>query len=261
MLTEHERYLFDVRGYLVLEDVLGPDEISEINALVDSYDLWSQASWRNDPNFCSSGRPHVLDEPVRRLIAHPRIVPYLLELCGPKVRYDHGHFLLNRKGAKQLSLHGGSTPWDPAQYYLVRNGTIHNGLVAIAISLVDASAEDGGFACIPGSHKANFPCPPEFRDFEDTSAIVHVPVRAGSAILFTEALTHGTWPWQSDRERRGIFLKYTPGNNLYEGPDYPTPEPGLEYSELERRLLTPPYVWERPDTIPEEADEAVPATT
>jgi hypothetical protein len=32
--------------------------------------------------------------------------------------------------------------------------------------------------------------------------------KAGTAVIFTEALTHGALPWSSDKERRTIFYKY-----------------------------------------------------
>ena len=38
-MNEEERYLFDVRGYLVIEDVLSPEEVAELNRVMDSQDL------------------------------------------------------------------------------------------------------------------------------------------------------------------------------------------------------------------------------
>lgn len=38
---------------------------------------------------------------------------------------------------------------------------------------------------------------------------------AGSAILFTEAMTHGTLPWRGGGERRTLFFKYDPGPIAY----------------------------------------------
>ena len=145
METE-ERYLFDLMGFLVLPQVLTREEVAEPNALIDSYDLWRKAksgeepAWVNDPNFMTVGAPHTWDEPFRRLLAHPKIMPYLKTLVGPKFRYDHGHALLMRSGAKQLGLHGGATPWDPAQEYRYRDGEILNGLVVVSYALSDASA-------------------------------------------------------------------------------------------------------------------------
>lgn len=34
-MTEEERYLFDLQGYLVVEDALGPEEVAELNRKPD----------------------------------------------------------------------------------------------------------------------------------------------------------------------------------------------------------------------------------
>lgn len=248
-MNDEEKYLFDLRGYLVIEDVLGPEELIELHALLDEKDLWRSVdngdiySWQNDPKFVAVGAPHAMEAPFRALVEHPKLMPYLREAVGDGFRYDHGHIMLLRRGATTLGLHGGNTPFSPVEYYLFKDGHMFNGLVAIAISLVDAGPDDGGFACIPGSHKANYRCPDHIRTFENSDPIIRVPVKAGSAIMFTEALTHGTWPWTADHERRGVFLKYTPGHMAYSG-DYPkvadVPE-DCDWSERARRILTPPF--------------------
>ncbi len=47
---------------------------------------------------------------------------------------------------------------------------------------------------------------------EDWSCIKQVVSPAGSLVIFTEALIHGTLPWQpDDRERRSVLFKYAPG--------------------------------------------------
>jgi hypothetical protein len=33
---------------------------------------------------------------------------------------------------------------------------------------------------------------------------------AGTAVIFTEALTHGTLPWRGKGERRTLFYKFSP---------------------------------------------------
>ena len=92
-MNAHERYLFDTLGYIAVPDVIGADEVAELNRYLDEYDLWAQAErgelqdlWSNDSKFISGGRPHTWDEPFRRLIEHPTILSYLRELIGPHVR-------------------------------------------------------------------------------------------------------------------------------------------------------------------------------
>lgn len=248
-MNAEEKYLFDLRGFLVVKQVLSRAEIDELNALLDSYDLWRKAESGaepasvNDPNFIALGAPHTWDEPFRRALAHPRMLPYLQTLVGSKFRYDHGYALLMRAGSKQLGLHGGATPWDPVQEYRYRDGEMLNGLLVLSYALSDAGAEDGGFAVVPGSHKANFAIPRRFVSLEETGPwVVRVPVEAGDVILFSEACTHGTWPWRARHERRSLLYKYAPGHVAWASP-YPSPAdaPEIDYPERLQRILDAPY--------------------
>ena len=38
-MTDVEKYLFDLWGYVVLEDVLNPEEVAELNRLVEAQNL------------------------------------------------------------------------------------------------------------------------------------------------------------------------------------------------------------------------------
>ena len=270
-MTEQERYLFDLQGFLVIEDVLGAEELEELNGLLDTYDIWRQPRgedlffdfWQNDERQISAGPLHMWDKPFRRLIAHPRIVPYLVELLGAQFRYDHGHAMVMRRGGGPFGLHGGATPWKPAIAYEVPHGQIHCGLLVVGYALCDVGESDGGFCALPGSHKSNFACPASFEPLLDPGPWVRrVPLRAGSAVVFTEALTHGTLPWTAEHERRALFYRYTPGHMAFvgryredgrehPGGAYPQPSHAAtdEWTPEERRMLEPPYAWVRPDTI------------
>ena len=270
-MTTEERYLFDLRGYLVIENVLGAGELRELNRLLDDRDLWNRPRgedlsfdfWQNDEHQVSAGPLHMWHEPFRRLIAHPSIVGYLTEILGPRFRYDHGHAMVMTKGGRPFGLHGGGTPWDNAIAYEVSAGRIHCGLVVVHYALCDVGPADGGFCALPGSHKSSFACPDSFKPLTDPGPpITSVPLRAGSVVLFTEALTHGTLPWTAEHERRALFYRYTPGHMAFvgryredgreqPGGAYPRPSHATDddWTPLERRMLEPPYAWERPATV------------
>jgi ectoine hydroxylase-related dioxygenase (phytanoyl-CoA dioxygenase family) len=265
-MNAEEKYLFDLMGFLVVKQVLSRAEVDELNALIDSYALWRKAesgqekAWVNDPSFMTLGALHTWGEPFRRLLAHPKMLPYLKSLVGPKFRYDHGYALLMRPGSKQLGLHGGNTPWDAAQDYHYRDGEITNGLMVMSYALSDAGAEDGGFAVVPGSHKANFAVPKRFVSLEETGPwVVRVPVKAGDVIIFSEACTHGTWPWRATHERRSLLYKFCPGHMAWASP-YPSPgdAPAIDYSEQLQRILEPPYAAPGQDAFGAEYRKPVP---
>ena len=270
-MSEEERYLFDLQGYLVVEEVLSAEELDDLNGLLDAHDLWSQPRgedlsfdfWQNDDSQISAGPLHMWEGPFRRLIAHRRIVPYLTEIVGPRFRYDHGHAMVMQAGGTPFGLHGGATPRDPAIAYEVAEGRIRCGLVVVHYALCDVGEADGGFCALPGSHKSSFACPSSFESLTEPGPWIRsVPLRAGSAVIFTEALTHGTLPWTAEHERRALFYRYMPGHMAFvgryredgrehPGGAYPQPfhAPDDDWSREERRMLEPPYAWERPDTI------------
>ena len=276
--TEEERYLFDLRGYLVVEDVLGAAELKELNDRLDDYDIWGQTPgedpffdfWSNDERQISAGPLHAWDEPFRRLIGHPRITGYLADFLGPWFRYDHGHAMVMRKGGAPFGLHGGRVPWEPAISYAVIDGLIRSGLMVVQYALRDAGPDDGGFCALPGSHKANFACPASFEPLVDPGPwIERVALRAGSVLIFTEALTHGTLPWAADHERRALFYRYSPGHSAHvgryredgrepPGGAYPRPADSSsdDWRPQQRRMLEPPYVHKRPDTLTGEPYES-----
>ena len=77
-------------------------------------------------------------------------------------------------------------PFDPAQYYTVAQGQIHSGLVVVAYNLRDVGPTDGGFAAVPGSHKANYQFPADWVELDTTDPrpwLRRVTGPAGTAII------------------------------------------------------------------------------
>jgi hypothetical protein len=255
-LDDIERYLFDLNGYLVVKAALTTDEVSRINAVIDAMPPWDQVSASShahtglDRESTADGNTEPTEgpidfysglllewgEPIRRLVGHATIRPYLEELLGDTNRLDHQYAIFMKNDhvfAGGHALHGGGTPFDPSQYYLFRNGRMHSGLTVVSYALTDAPAGAGGFCCVPGSHKANYPLPPHFRElFDPVPSVQHVPVAAGDAILFTEALSHGCLRWNAEHERRALLFKYSPGH--------------IQWEKHSQRLFPADHAW-RPD--------------
>ncbi len=264
-MTEHERYLFDLRGYLVVENALTPEEVEAANTALDRH--WDQVQPRAR-ELSLSGKSQALRgekgrlearfsllrlerpwcEPFRQMLAHPRIVPYLNELIGTGFRLDHGPGLIAmEQGCEGHVLHGGGEPYDPSQFYVHKNGRMHNGLTVVSWQLTEVRPGDGGFCCIPGSHKSNIPCPQDIKQWEaQRDCVQQVAAAAGSAVLFTEALTHGTLPWRGQGQRRSILFKYSPGFLSWGKWSSQPPEFLEELTSEQRAVLEPPYRPNRP---------------
>lgn len=240
-MNEYERYLFDLRGFLVVEDALSPEQVINLNQLADT-----TLAVEADPGLRTKRfSPLPWGRAYYELLQNPRLTPHLTEMLGEGFRLDHSYVDIIRAGLGPIgaTLHGGATPFDPSQYYLFKDGSMFNGLMVVAYNLKDVGPGDGGFGCIPGSHKSNYPAPKDWLDLENPApCATAVPGKAGSAIIFTEALTHGTLPWRGAEERRTLFLKYCPKHMAWSR-EYPTEAEQEGLPEDQRRVLRRPGIW------------------
>ena len=220
-MDDRQKYLFDVRGYLELDDVLTRDQcrrlVDEMKRLIDLPDEEKPegVSSKDEPTQANLGDLTSAGAEFCALIDIPRVIDILKVIIHHELRLEISYGYIRRKGFAGLTLHGGgefdSNGQDLTLMYRQSNGRIFSGHTVVAFNLTDVDEEEGGFACIPGSHKANFPILEEMKTFEhgvDRSLVRCVPCRAGSAVIFTEALCHGAAPWDSDRERVTLFYKY-----------------------------------------------------
>ena len=270
-MNDHEKYLFDLRGYIVVENALTPAQVNDLSDRLEAQRKLHTKN-RNDKQryIFGSDRTVFADEEDAAwtspsllewggtyidLIDLPRIAPYLETLLGVGYRLDHDYLKIESKGSKHtLYLHGGGQgaggprdivgPTDGGQcFYRYNNGKFYNGLVSVAFELSDVSPESGGFGCVPGSHKMNFALPEEWR-ISKTQAEVHdcvdqVNANAGDAIIFTEACAHGTIPWEGGGERRTIFYKYCPHAVAW-GPCFYNADNYGNLTDNQRGILAPP---------------------
>ena len=157
-MNEDERYLFDLQGFLVVEDALDARQLKALNDILDQRIEAEVAEEDNTHRFID-----LLEwgQPYRDLVDNPRVVDYLGELIGDPLRLDHVYLDIIREGKGPIgtSLHGGATPMHPTHYYRHRNHTMRNGLFVVAYNLYDVNPGDGGFAAVPGSHKSNYAFP------------------------------------------------------------------------------------------------------
>lgn len=220
---ELQRYLFDLTGFVVIPDLLGRAELEELNRLIDARQLpppRARTRFGSAAGGAPAG-PGFLDwgKPFCDLLDHPRIMPLLRLTLGDWFRLDRLYGINMEAGMAGGELHGGNAPYSPAEYYHVRGGKIHNGFTVVAWNLADAGPEYGGFCCVPGSHKSNFVRPDAIPTVNQgrwklmqgdalAPGVVVPEAPAGSVVLFSEALTHGTAPWSGAHRRRSLLYKY-----------------------------------------------------
>ncbi|MFE7573145.1 phytanoyl-CoA dioxygenase family protein [Streptomyces sp. NPDC057521] len=269
-MNGREQYLFDLNGYLVVRSVLKDTELGALRQEVSDYgvdaalekhsylhagfprEYYDDAEWSGADGYRYLQDSYLLDwgPAVRSLVAHPKLGPYLEALVGAEYRLDHSYGIFARGRTSSHALHNGATPFDPTQTYLFQNGQMYNSMVVVQIALEDVNEGDGGFCCIPGSHKSNFPLPADFADLDDLdeecrAQVVHVPMKAGDAVIFTEAVTHGALGWRGAQDRSALLYKYCHGSVQWEKAS-PFVAGDHEWTDRQRRALTGPYIGGRP---------------
>ena len=193
-MTEYEKYFFDVNGYIIVEDILSAKQLRALNEAIDHNPdrirlrQGELSLSRNSPALEGThGRgdisgilnwPKPWCQPFRDLLSHPPALRYMFELIGKGFRYGNANGISMTTGAEGCVLHGGGTA--PNQhFYRYQNGKMWNNLMGVCYQLADINPGDGGFACIPGSHKANYDCPPDVLTLEhEIGCLKHLPIES-----------------------------------------------------------------------------------
>ncbi len=262
-ISDKDKFLFDLQGYLVVENVLTQEEIDKLNHAFDAN--WDKRDL--DPNTLPDGKTYgpvrrgiftgmlawekPWCQPFRELLAHPAVIPYLDELLGRGWKMDHSPFMLTGgKGTEGLRIHGSTSKFfNGSAYYQYANGMMRCGMIVCQFQLADVTEGDGGLCVIPGSHKANYPCPNEILTWEDhRETVYNVPAKEGDMVIFNEATLHGTLPWTAEHERRSLLYRYSPKYLHFSGGTYQTTQPEWvsELTESQQAVLEPPYIYNRP---------------
>ncbi len=238
-MTDEQKYLFDINGYLIIENVLTRDRCQRlIDAVYEGIATPNEelpkgvrhASHFNGTDL-SLGDLTSIGPIFADLIDLRTVLDVLHAVIHSELRLENTYARVRRKGDKGLDLHGGGH-WDGGgqdRLFLYRhfNGEIFAGNTVVTFNLTDVSEDEGGFLCVPGSHKANFRMPESWRDVSsgqfDPNLVRSVPCSAGSVVIFPEALCHGASPWSSDRDRVNLFYKYNHVGMKFRD-FYPTPD-------------------------------------
>ena len=129
-MTDEEKFSFDLEGYLVVRNVLDAGDLTRLNAAAEQ----AVPDW-GDSGISTAGRVSQWGPDFQALMDHDTIVPYLVELLGPKFRIDHDYCIFMKRGATRGGLHGGEKDSEADHWYKYRDGVMRNGLTVVTYFL------------------------------------------------------------------------------------------------------------------------------
>ena len=248
-------YLFDVRGYHILRGALSQEQLSAINDFVDSHDIDSlqPGQWIGDIEVHTYGSKdgvnfqNILEGgPVfEQLIDHPAWFGHIekyIKCREQDIRIDEC-FLNVRRSGGFIPIHsGGGTP-RLTKIFRWHNGDWAVSQINILMALTDVGPGDGATTIVPGSHKAYQDHPN--RDWKGgvggdaAVGMEEVHLNAGDALMFTDALAHGSTPRTNPGERRVLIYRYTPHLLASRFNHVPTPELLARLTPRQRQIVQP----------------------
>jgi hypothetical protein len=218
-LTQEQKYLFDMRGWLLIPGVLGADEAAEMREFC--------LRLHHNPESLPAHERNALGGPLQKLADHPQVVGFMNEfvahpaLSGPECygfRQESCHLFHRTYGQGKFGPHNGSGmlrfPGDSHTYHCIP-GKANAGLTRVVWELNPVQKGKGGTLFITGSHKAVYTAPDAVND---PNAFIWETYEcpAGSLLFFTEALTHSATAWINEQnDRVAIFSCYNTVNSKW----------------------------------------------
>ena len=207
-MSDYEKFLFDLKGFLVIPGVLSSDEAAAVRDHVGTYsdDLESLPEHHRAP----------MAGPGEFLIDHPRVMGILQEVIDPdpsRIRLESVFVSRRAAGddAEHWRPHVGGTNLDPSLSYRFHNGRIYGGMTRIVWELNEVVKGKGGTYLVPGSHKANL-CSaqaktwPEEADDPNSGVWETYGCPAGSLVVFSEGVRHTGSRWTHETNPRCAIL-------------------------------------------------------
>lgn len=263
-VDDRDRYFFDLNGYIVVRGALSRQEVADCNKVIDSLKHLQVGEWAGrvqGHSYASGGRDglnlqqiYEAGEPFERLIDHPSWHEKVLEFVGGRDTFDwmHGPVFIDecfanlRGPGESIPMHSGGHEWIKRCQYGIRNGKFACGQVNVLVALNDIGPGDGGTMLLPSSHKASFPHPDlqtkawGLSDSMDgVEGAVEVHLQAGDAVLFVDAIMHGSAARKNPGFRRIATYRYGPSWGNFRHGYRPSPEL-LERLTPQRRKIVQP---------------------
>jgi phytanoyl-CoA hydroxylase len=240
LLNEEELEAYDRHGFVIIENLLAPEEVKGLQDRVREHTHGDRSTER----LAIQVEPRVhrgemtvshpgdgirkidglveSDDLYNKLGKHPNIVGVIQQIVGPDVKMFRNAMLLkppevgSQKGMHQDSPYWPIEPMDLCScWYAIDTATVENGCMGVLLG-----GHKGG--ALPHERVTDdFVVEEGHYNLDD---IILAPIPAGGGLFFHSLLPHFTAPNLTDTWRRAIALSYMSAKSRYtgegEGPEY-----------------------------------------
>jgi ectoine hydroxylase-related dioxygenase (phytanoyl-CoA dioxygenase family) len=221
MLTEDQKRFYDENGYLLVEEVVTPDQLAELRRVThelieasrdvresnEIYDLDAGHS-AEAPRLTRIKLPHKRHEVFRETLVNSRVTEVLTDLLGPDTVLQTSKLNTKAPGG------GAAVEWHQDWAFYPHT---NDSMLAFGLMLEDVDLANGPLQVIPGSHRgpvlshhmngvfcgAVDPDDPAF----EADRIVTLTGKAGAMSVHHARTLHGSAPNRSDRNRLILFYE------------------------------------------------------
>jgi ectoine hydroxylase-related dioxygenase (phytanoyl-CoA dioxygenase family) len=226
-----EDYLFDLRGYVVIENALSEGRVATMNDAVENVLPMEPGEWHGGVQRREEtgviGDSIQLQQiyelhPFETLIDHPAWIDYVKRFVGNQDDFDTNHgplfidenfYQLTPEG-EGTDIHSGGHKRTKRTQFRYHDGDFHCGQINVLVAFDDIGPGDGATMAVPGSHKQNFE-PPFLKEqrgetLEEVPGAEEIHLEAGDALLFVDSVMHGSATRTNAGERRFAVFRYGP---------------------------------------------------
>jgi hypothetical protein len=267
MVSEIDRFNFDLNGYVILRNVISQNEIELLENELDTIPDLKPNEWYGHihrENYAPDrGRSYQqiyeAGPTYQSLINHPAYFEHVKEFLGNQDDFDSSLgpayidecFALIRGKGESIGIHSGGHKHTKRTQFSYHNGEFHCGQINIFIPLTNIGEGDGATVVIPGSHKSNLAHPGyqailKNNDKDKNSIEVHL--NKGDVLLFVDAICHGSAERLNEGLRKVVIYRFGPawGNSRF---GYLPSKGLLENCTEEQRKIVQPQTYRIPPHV------------
>ena len=263
-ISEIDKYLFDLNGYIVVKNALKKSEINACNKIIDKLKNIKNGEWDGYVHGHNYGGKEGLNlqqiyeagKPFEKLIDHPSWIHHMLEFVGGEGTFDQHHgplfidenFANVRGPGEAIGIHSGNPEGLKRNHYRYQDDKFHCSQVNILLALTDIGKGDGGTVVIPSSHKSNIQHPEYKKNFmkknkvtsaETMTASKEIYLKAGDGLIFVDSLCHGSAKRINKGERRIVVYRYGPSWGFFRYPYRPSMNLLKNLNSFQRKIVMP----------------------